>query len=121
MKSREAALRAKRFDAEEKAAKVSGIERMIGEFERMAADLDRQIEAEERETGVRDPLHMSYSTFARSVGFRRDNLRTSILEFKAKLEAARREAEQALEAVAWLEAKARPSAGARLPPILAFR
>ncbi|MFA9550732.1 MAG: flagellar export protein FliJ, partial [Hyphomicrobium sp.] len=74
MKSREAAVRLKRFQADEKARKVAELEHMIREFEGMANDLDRQVKAEEERTGVKDPAHFAYSTFARSAGQRRDNL-----------------------------------------------
>ena len=37
------ALRLKRFEADEKARKVADLERMVREFENIAADLDRQI------------------------------------------------------------------------------
>jgi hypothetical protein len=100
MKARESALRLKRFEADEKARKVADLERMIREFENMAADLDRQIKAEEDRTGIKDPAHFAYSTFAKSAGLRRDNLRTSADGLKAKLEAAQRERDEALEQVA---------------------
>jgi hypothetical protein len=94
MKSRETALRLKRFEADEKARKVADLEHMIREFETMAADLDRQIQAEEDRTGNRDPNHFAYSTFAKSAGQRRDNLRTSADELRIKLEAAARERDE---------------------------
>jgi hypothetical protein len=97
MKARESALRLKRFEADEKARKVADLEHMIREFENMAADLDRQIKAEEDRTGVKDPAHFAYSTFAKSASQRRDNLRTSADGLKAKLEAAQRERDEALE------------------------
>jgi flagellar protein FliJ len=99
MKARESALRLKRFEADEKARKVADLEHMIREFENMAADLDRQIKAEEDRTGVKDPAHFAYSTFAKSASQRRDNLRTSADGLKAKLEAAQRERDEALEQV----------------------
>ena len=99
MKARESALRLKRFEADEKARKVADLERMIREFENMAADLDRQIRAEEERTGVKDPAHFAYSTFAKSASQRRDNLRTSADGLKAKLEAAQRERDEAMEQV----------------------
>jgi len=43
MKSRDALIRLKRFEVEEKRRKVVDIEAMIGEFNHMAVDLDRQI------------------------------------------------------------------------------
>lgn len=99
MKARELALRLKRFEADEKARKVADLEHMIREFENMAADLDRQIKAEEDRTGIKDPAHFAYSTFAKSASQRRDNLRTSADGLKAKLEGAQRERDEALEQV----------------------
>ena len=99
MKARESALRLKRFEADEKARKVADLEHMIREFENMAADLDRQIKAEEDRTGIKDPAHFAYSTFAKSASLRRDNLRTSADGLKAKLEIAQRERDEALEQV----------------------
>jgi flagellar protein FliJ len=99
MKARESALRLKRFEADEKARKVADLEHMIREFENMAADLDRQIRAEEDRTGIKDPAHFAYSTFAKSASLRRDNLRTSADGLKAKLEIAQRERDDALEQV----------------------
>ena len=100
MKARESALRLKRFAADEKARKVADLEHMIREFEGMASDLDRQIKAEEERTGVRDPVHFAYSTFAKSASQRRDNLRASVDGLRVKLEAAQRERDEALEQVA---------------------
>lgn len=99
MKARESALRLKQFEVDEKARKVADLEHMIREFENMAADLDRQIKAEEDRTGIKDPAHFAYSTFAKSASHRRDNLRTSADGLKAKLEAAQRERDEALEQV----------------------
>jgi flagellar protein FliJ len=104
MKARESALRLKRFEADEKARKVAELEHMIREFETMAADLDRQIAAEETRTGVKDPGHFAYSTFAKSASQRRDNLRASADGLKAKLEAAQKERDDALEQVARADA-----------------
>jgi len=100
MKARESALRLKRFEADEKARKVADIEHMIREFEGMAADLDRQITAEEDRTGIKDPAHFAYSTFAKSASQRRDNLRASADGLKVKLESAQRERDEALEQAA---------------------
>lgn len=111
MKARESALRLKRFEADEKARKVADLEHMIHEFESMASDLDRQIAAEEARTGIKDPAHFAYSTFAKSASQRRDNLRASADGLKAKLEAAQRERDEALEQVARADA---PSTRAEL-------
>jgi flagellar protein FliJ len=91
MKARETALRLKRFAADETARKVASLEHMIREFEGMSADLDRQIEAEEARTGIKDPAHFSYSTFAKSAHQRREKLAASILDLRVKYESAQRE------------------------------
>jgi hypothetical protein len=88
MKSRDGALKLKRFEADEKQRKVADIEAMINEFEQMAADLERQIVSEEERTGVRNEAHFAYSTFARAAAQRRDNLRASVADLRAKHESA---------------------------------
>lgn len=95
MKSPDTAMRLKRFEADEKARKVSDLEHMIREFETMASDLDRQIQAEEEQTGIKDKSHFAYSTFAKSASQRRDNLRASVAELRTKLESAMRELDEA--------------------------
>ena len=65
------ALTPKRFEAEEKARQIDDLEHMIREFENMAADLDRQIRAEEDRTRIKDPANLAYSTFAISARLRR--------------------------------------------------
>ena len=97
MKPRETALRLKRFEAEEKARKVADLELMIREFEAIASDLDRQIQAEEERTGIKDRAHFSYSTFAKSASARRENLCSSAGELKIKLEAAIKDRDEAAD------------------------
>ena len=97
MKARESALRLKRFEADEKARKVADLEHMIREFENMASDLDRQIRAEEDRTGIKDPAHFAYSTFAKAAIARRDNLLASAHDMKDKLEAAQDALAEAVE------------------------
>lgn len=103
MKSRDSAVRAKRFDAAEKARKVSSLDSMVRDFETMALDLSRQIAAEEDRTGVKDPAHFAYSTFAKAAAQRRGNLMTSIADLKAKLDTARRDHEEAASELRTLE------------------
>lgn len=91
MKARETALRLKRFTADEAARKVAGLEQMIRDMQGMANDLDRQIEAEEGRTGIKDPAHFSYSTFAKSAAQRRDKIVLSINDLMVKLAAAEQE------------------------------
>ena len=88
MKSRDGALKLKRFEADEKRRKVADIEYMINEFEQVSTDLERQIASEEERTGVRDESHFAYSTFARAAAQRRNNLRASVANLREKLELA---------------------------------
>jgi hypothetical protein len=103
MKPRDATLRLKRFEASEKARKVASIETMILDFEHMAVDLSRQIAAEEERTGVRDPAHFAYSTFAKAAALRRANLLTSVADLRVKLDAARQEHDDAVTNLRKLE------------------
>ena len=103
MKPRDSALRLKRFEATERARKVASIETMIGDFEHVAADLARQIAAEEERTGIKDPAHFAYSTFAKATGLRRANLLTSVADLRVKLEAARAEHAEVIGEIGRLE------------------
>ena len=80
-----------------KACKVADLEAAIREFEGMASALDRQIKAEEDRIGIKDPVLVAYSNFAKSAIQRRDNLRASAASLKGKLEEALRERDNALE------------------------
>jgi flagellar FliJ protein len=103
MKPRDTALRLKRFEAAEKARKVASMETMILDLEHIAADLARQIAAEEERTGIKDPAHFAYSTFAKAAGLRRSNLMTSVADLRVKLDSARREHEEAVMELRKLE------------------
>jgi flagellar FliJ protein len=89
MKSREAVLRLKRFQVEEKRRQVARIEATVAQFQRMAKDLDDQIKAEEDKSGIHDVSHFAYPTFAKAALQRRDNLKASAKELDEQLEAAR--------------------------------
>ncbi len=97
MKSRETVVQLRRFDVEEKQRKVGDLETMIGEFGRMAQDLDQQIATEEARAGVSDASHFSYPPFAKAAAQRRDNLTASVQDLMAKFEVAQGELEQARE------------------------
>jgi flagellar FliJ protein len=97
MKSRDSLIRLKRFHVDEKRRRVAQIETMIAEFERLAADLDQQILAEQERTGIHDVTHYAYPTFARAAMQRRDNLRTSTEELRAQLLDARDQLAEAFE------------------------
>ncbi len=89
MKSRDALSRLKLFDVEEKQRRVSEIEAMIGDFNQMANDLDRQIAIEQERAGVSDTNHYAYPTFAKAAIQRRDNLLASAADLELKLASAR--------------------------------
>jgi hypothetical protein len=77
MKSRENLVRLKQFQANEKRRQLAQLDMMIGEFERMANDLEVQIAAEEKKAGITDINHFAYPTFAKAARQRRDNLKNS--------------------------------------------
>ena len=89
MKSRDSGIKMRRFQIEERRRQVGQIEAMIDEFSRMVSDLDLEIAAEKRRTGIEDEKHFAYSTFARAAGQRRNNLQTSIADLQNQLEAAK--------------------------------
>jgi flagellar protein FliJ len=97
MKSRETLIRLKKFRVEEKRRKVAQIEAMIAEFERMAGDLDREIAAEQERSGIRDPGHFAYPTYAKAAMTRRDNLRRSAQELRTQLDDAKATLGEAFE------------------------
>jgi len=86
MKSRETLIRLKKFQVEEKRRKVAQIETMITEFERMAADLEREIRVEQDRAGIHDPAHFAYPTYAKAAIARRENLNRSADELRTQLE-----------------------------------
>ena len=89
MKSRETLIRLKRFQLEERRRRVRQIEATVAEFTRMSAELDREIANEEKRTGVADPRHFAYPTYARAASVRRDNLKRSIAELMGQIEEAK--------------------------------
>jgi flagellar FliJ protein len=98
LKSRsESLIRLKKFQVDEKRRQVAQIEMMISDFERMASELDQQIEIEQTKTGISDVAHFAYSTFAKAAMTRRDNLLNSANDMKGKLEAAQDSLAEALE------------------------
>ena len=116
MKTRDAALRVKRFELTETARKVASMETMVADFEHVANDLMRQIAAEEERTGIRDCAHFAYSTFAKAARLRRSNLLESVADLKVKLDAAKREHEEVASELRKLEpAAARDGDRAAVP------
>jgi len=61
------------------------MERTIADFDRVAADLDREILIEQERAGIYDPAHFAYPTYAKATILRRDNLKRSADELRAQL------------------------------------
>jgi len=97
MKSRETLIRLRKFQVDEKRRKVAQIESMIAEFERMAADLDREIKAEQERAGIHDPAHFAYPTYAKAAMQRRENLVRSAEDLKVQLDDAKNALADAFE------------------------
>ena len=117
MKSRDHILRLKRFQVEERRRRVQQIESMSADFHRMATDLDREIAHEETRSGISDPNHFAYPTYARAAATRRDNLKRSADELKGQIVEARSNLEAALDEFKKAESlDGREKSGARLEP-----
>jgi flagellar export protein FliJ len=97
MKSRETLIRLRKFQADEKRRRVAQIEGMIADFDRMSADLEREINTEQERAGIHDPTHFAYPTYAKAAITRRDNLKRSADELKVQLEDARMALAEAFE------------------------
>jgi flagellar export protein FliJ len=89
MKSRETLIRLKKFQVDEKRRKVAQIEAMIAEFDRIAAELEREIKVEQDRAGIHDPGHFAYPTYAKAAMTRRENLKRSTGELKTQLDDAK--------------------------------
>jgi flagellar FliJ protein len=97
MKSRETLIRLKKFQVDERRRRVAQIESMIGEFERISSDLERDIKIEQDRSGIHDPGHFAYPTYAKAAIQRRDNLKRSANELKMQLEDAKAALTEAFE------------------------
>ncbi len=108
MKPRENLVRLKQFQVGEKRRHLLQLDMMIAEFERMAAELEAQIAAEEKKSGITDVNHFAYPTFAKAARQRRDNLRASqgdLLQQRASAESILAEAEAELSKAEMLESR----------------
>ncbi len=97
MKSRETLIRLKKFQVDEKRRKVAQIETMIAEFDRIAAELDREIKVEQDRAGIHDPGHFAYPTYAKAAMTRKENLKRSADELKTQLDDAKAALGEAFE------------------------
>lgn len=89
MKSRETLIRLRKFQVDENRRRTAQIEAMIAEFERMGADLEREIKTEQERVGIHDPSHFAYPTYAKAAAQRRENLKHSVDELKTQLDDAK--------------------------------
>ena len=90
---RDQVLRLKRREEQDAVLKLMSLEAMMRDFEGVALALAQQIAAEEARTGVTDPMHFAYSTFATAARIRLSNLSTTIADLSAKLDSDRRDYE----------------------------
>jgi flagellar export protein FliJ len=95
MKSRESLVRLKNFQVNEKRRQLNQLQMMMADFERMIRDLEAQIAFEEKKSGISDPNHFAYPTFAKAARQRADNLVGSIKELKVQQDAAELALEEA--------------------------
>jgi flagellar FliJ protein len=122
MKSRDTLVRLKRFQAEEKRRRVIQLNAMIGEFTRMANELEREIGQEERRANIDDPNHFAYPTYARAARTRRDNIVASITELRGQLEEAETQFKEASEDLAKAQSQeARDRGAERMVDVVAER
>ncbi len=82
-------VRRREFQVEDRRLRVALMERMIADFDRTVADLDREILIEQERTGMHDPAHFAYPTYAKAAILRRDNLKRSADELRAQLARAK--------------------------------
>lgn len=108
MKSRDNLVRLKQFRVNEKRRQLLQLDMMIAEFDRMANDLEMQIAAEEKKSGIYDINHFAYPTFAKAARMRRDNLKNSQSDLATQRTAAQAvldEAEAELSKAQMLESR----------------
>lgn len=70
---------------------------MIADFQRMSAELDREIMSEQERAGINDPSHFAYPTYAKAAIQRRENLTRSADELRGQLEEAKAALSEAFE------------------------
>ncbi len=93
--SKDTMLRLQRFRFEEKRRQVAEIELMIVDFRRKQDELEQQIGIEENKNGVSDPKHFNYSTTAKALAVRRENMARSMDELTGQLDEAQAAYEEA--------------------------
>ena len=83
--------RIREFEVSQSRVRANQIETMIGEFDRICADLGQQIGAEETRARISDPTHFAYPTYAKAARERRAKLQRSADALKIELDKLRLE------------------------------
>src|SRR5881628_3509583 len=96
MRTGESVIRQKTFQAEEKRRALMRMEGLIAEFNQIASDLEREIHAEEKRTGVHERASFAYPTWAKAAIQRCENVKRSAEDLKPQLDAAKAAFEEAL-------------------------
>jgi flagellar protein FliJ len=89
MKSQDSLIRLRKFEVDERRQKVADLEMMIEDFQRMAGDLDRQVEVEQQRAGTSDMDDCRYPLWAKDAITRRERIIDSVKELEGKLDSAR--------------------------------
>ena len=97
MKSRDSIIRLKKFQVDEKRRQLMAIEMMMADFNRMANELDLQVQSEQQSSGITDVAHFAYPTFAKAAMTRRDNLLQSADDLSGQFEDAQNALSEAVE------------------------
>ncbi len=108
MKSPGNPVRLKQFQVNERRRQLLRLDVMIADFDRMAGELEFQINAEEVKVGITDINHFAYPTFAKAARQRRDNLKNSqsdLFQQRAAAESLLGEAEAELSRAEMLESR----------------
>ena len=82
-------LRLRDFYIDEHHRQVNQLQAMIADFERLAANLELEIQTEEDRTRIHDSAHFAYSPLAKATFVRREKLKQSIARLKIQRDAAR--------------------------------
>ena len=96
-------LRRKQFEASEMARNIALTATMIKDFDNMIAELNRQIAAEEDRARIKDTEHPAYSSLAKAMAKRRENLLISAAKMKLKLDVVKRELQEVIRYLLSLE------------------
>jgi hypothetical protein len=86
---REMLIRLKQSQSDIVRQQVEQMEALIADLDRTASALESHIQAEQERTGIHDPAHFAYSTYAKATIVRHDNLKQSINEVRRQLVASK--------------------------------